>query len=253
MDLNFKSLGQGPPLVILHGLFGTLDNWQTLAKQWAKNHTVYLVDQRNHGRSPHLPEMNYPLMAEDLANFLDQEWVHECHVLGHSMGGKTAMQFAMDFPDRVTKLVVVDMTPKRYEAGHDLIFEALKSIKLDQLSSRNEAAEQLGQFIAEKGVVQFLLKNLTRIPAGGFRWKMNLEALYNGYTNILSAIEGTPFNGPSLFVRGGKSKYVLDSDQGEIKTYFPAAQLETISTAGHWIHADQPQELLRLVNDFLQD
>ncbi|MEL6670499.1 MAG: alpha/beta fold hydrolase, partial [Bacteroidota bacterium] len=131
--LNAKILGQGPPLIILHGLFGTLDNWQTLGKRWAKDHTVFLVDQRNHGRSPHLDGHNYPLMAEDLADFMEGEWLHEAIILGHSMGGKTAMQLALHYPDLVKALIVVDILPKTYPGGHDQIFAALRSMNIDQI------------------------------------------------------------------------------------------------------------------------
>lgn len=252
MDLNFKTFGQGPPLVILHGLFGTLDNWQTLAKRWAENYTVYLVDQRNHGRSPHLDEISYPLLAEDLAAFLDKEWIHECYLLGHSMGGKTAMQFALDYPDQVEKLIVVDIAPKAYPPGHNEIFEALRSLDLDKLESRNAAAAHLAQKIPQPAVVQFLLKNLSRKPTGGFRWKMNLEVLYQDYENILANIDGNAFSGATLFVRAGKSHYIDEADLPMIQSLFPEAQLKTVEESGHWVHAQSPQQLYELVSDFLE-
>lgn len=252
MDLNFKTFGQGPPLVILHGLFGTLDNWQTLAKRWASDYTVYLVDQRNHGRSPHLDGMSYSLLAEDLAQFLDKEWIHECHLLGHSMGGKAAMQFAMDYPDQVDKLVVVDIAPKVYQAGHNEIFEALRSLDLTKLETRTQAANHLGDRIPQPAVVQFLLKNLSRVPAGGFAWKMNLEVLYRDYANILDSVTGVPFEKPSLFVRGGQSHYVETDDLPLIQTLFPNAELATVASAGHWVHAQAPSELYQLVSSFLE-
>lgn len=252
MDLNFKTFGQGPPLIILHGLFGTLDNWQTLAKRWAEDFTVYLVDQRNHGRSPHLDEMSYPLLAEDLAGFLDKEWLHECYLLGHSMGGKTAMQFALDYPDQVTKLVIVDIAPKQYPAGHDEIFAALRSLDLENLTTRSAAAEHLSQLIPQPAVVQFLLKNLSRVPGSGFRWKMNLEVLYRDYANILANVSGAPYSGDALFVRGGLSQYVGKDDLPLIRSLFPEAELATVARAGHWVHAQAPDELYSLVNDFLK-
>jgi len=253
MELNFKTFGQGPPLIILHGLFGTLDNWQTLAKRWASSFTVYIIDQRNHGRSPHLDGISYPAMASDLAAFLDKEWIHQCHILGHSMGGKTAMQFALDYPDIVDKLVVVDITPKEYPAGHDDIFSALLSLEVEKVSSRKEAAEHLDQYIQDKGVVQFLLKNLTRQPNNGYQWKMNLPVLYRDYSNILAAIEGDPFTGPSLFVRGGKSRYVQDQDMDTIQSLFTEYYVETVADAGHWIHAERGEELFHLVQKFLTE
>lgn len=252
MQLNFKQFGQGPPLVILHGLFGTLDNWQTLAKQWSEEYTVYLVDLRNHGRSPHVDSISYPEMAQDLAAFLESEWVHKCHLLGHSMGGKVAMQFALDYPDVVEKLVVVDIAPKKYPAGHNEIFAAMLSLDLNELTDRSQAAEQLNSRIGEPGVVQFLLKNLSRVPGAGFAWKMNLPVLYRDYENILQTVDGEPFEGESLFVRGAKSHYVEDTDWSTITTLFPAAELVTIADAGHWIHAEQPLELFTVVSNFLK-
>ena len=143
MELNYKEFGQGDPILILHGLFGTLDNWQTIAKQLATNYSVFIIDQRNHGRSPHMDELDYPLMAEDLYQFMETHWIYKAYIIGHSMGGKTAMQFALNYPDMVEKLVVVDIAPKTYEAGHQTIFEALFSLDLEKIESRKEADEVL--------------------------------------------------------------------------------------------------------------
>lgn len=252
MELNFKTLGQGDPVIILHGLFGTLDNWQTIAKSLAELFTVVLVDQRNHGRSPHAPEFNYPILAEDLRDFMHQQWIHKAHILGHSMGGKTAMQFALDFPDMVNRLIVVDIAPHAYQGGHQEIFEALFSVKLDQLSDRKEADEQLASKIDEMGVRQFLLKNLTRQKNGGYQWKMNLPVLFERYPDILAAIvSNRTFDGPALFLRGEKSRYIQEEHLPEIESLFPHFKLETIKGAGHWVHADQPDALLAQLTDFL--
>lgn len=253
MELNYKSFGQGPPLIILHGLFGTLDNWQTLGKRWAENYTVFLVDQRNHGRSPHLPAHNYAAMAEDLHAFMEANWVYETHLLGHSMGGKTAMQFALTYPDMVDKLVIVDIAPKSYSGGHETIVEALNSLNLSDLEGRSQADAFLSENIDDFGVRQFLLKNLTRNKAGGYRWKMNLPILTNDYEEILQNIDGTEtFDGPSLFIRGEKSDYIGAEELPLLQSYFPAAQLSTIKGAGHWVHAEQPDALFTVVADFLQ-
>ncbi len=253
MELNFKTFGQGPALVILHGLFGTLDNWQTLAKQWAEHYTVYLVDQRNHGRSPQLDSISYPEMAADLAAFLEREWVHRCHLLGHSMGGKTAMQFAMDYPDQVEKLVVVDIAPKAYPAGHDTIFAALRAINLATLANREAAEQQLMATLEDSGVVQFLLKNLSRSKAGGFQWKMNLEVLYQDYPNILAAVKGSPFEGPTLFIKGANSGYIQAADIPNIQMLFPQSRLLSLPDAGHWVHAEQGPALASAVAHFLAE
>lgn len=253
MDLNYKTFGQGPPLIILHGLFGTLDNWQTLARKLADQHTVYLVDLRNHGRSPHTQNMSYPLMADDLQQFLERNWIFETAVLGHSMGGKVAMQLALHYPDLVDRLVVVDIAPKAYIGGHQAIFDALLSFDLMAVADRKEADALLGARIKEVGVRQFLLKNLTRDKeGGGFRWKMNLPVIHQYYQEILAALpEASPYQGPSLFIRGGQSDYIQDEDLPALKALFPQADLKTIAGAGHWVHAEKPAELLQLVQDFL--
>lgn len=254
MNLNYKSFGQGPPLVILHGLFGTLDNWQTLAKRWAEFYTVILVDLRNHGRSPKVDHINYPAMAEDLHQFLEQQWIYKTHLLGHSMGGKTAMQFALQYPDYLDRLVVVDMGIRGYPGGHEVIFEALLSLDLATLTDRKVAEAQLAERIEERGIRQFLLKNLSRTKAGGFEWKMNLPVLHQDYAQILAPIDGPePYAAPSLFVRGGQSNYVPDADWPQIQTLFPAAQLKTVPEAGHWVHAEAPEALFGIVNDFLRN
>ncbi len=252
MELNFKQFGQGDPIIILHGLFGMLDNWQTIAKKLAEENTVFILDQRNHGKSPHHPDFNYPILAEDLREFMEQNWIYESHIIGHSMGGKTAMQFALDYPDMVDKLIVVDIAPKKYKGGHQVIFEALFSLDLNQIEKRNEAEEKLAEYIPEFGVRQFLMKNLTRKKGGGFAWKMNLDAIHNHYQDILAEIEGEKTNVPTLFINGGQSKYVTAEDRESIKELFPSASFKTIGEAGHWVHAEKPKELMRMVEEFLR-
>jgi esterase len=252
MELNYKTLGQGEPLIILHGLFGTLDNWQTLAKAWAEHYLVFLVDLRNHGRSPHVDELSYPAMAEDLHDFMDQNWIHKAHILGHSMGGKVAMEFALNYPDMVDKLIVVDIAPKPYRPGHDDIFAALFAIDLNTLESRQAAEAILEQHIEDWGVRQFLLKNLSRTTEGGFEWKMNLPVIYRDYAKILEPLSSEgPFEGQTLFIRGEKSGYVKDEDLLRIQELFPHSALQTVASAGHWVHADQPAVLKAMVEAFL--
>ncbi|NUO00165.1 MAG: alpha/beta fold hydrolase [Saprospiraceae bacterium] len=251
MELNYKTYGQGEPLLILHGLFGTLDNWQTIAKKLADHYTVYVPDQRNHGRSPHLPEINYPIMAEDLKAFMESHWIYKAHLLGHSMGGKVAMQFALHYPDMTDKLIVVDIAPKAYEGGHDEIFDALRALDLDTIAEREDADAFLQNRIPDKGVRQFLMKNLTRNKEGGYEWKMNLPVLFTHYRDLLAPVDGDAFEGPSLFLRGEWSPYVLDSDLPAIRKLFPHSVLDTIGSAGHWVHADQPEALLTKVMAFL--
>ena len=253
MELNYKSFGEGYPIIILHGLFGTLDNWQTIAKKLAANYSVYIIDQRNHGRSPHEETFNYAAMAEDLQAFMESHWIYEAHIIGHSMGGKTAMQFALTYPDLVNQLVVVDIAPKAYEGGHQAIFEALFSLDLSTITNRKEADAALLDRIPDLGVRQFLLKNLSNDKKGGYKWKMNLPVIYKNYEQILAALENQEtFDRPTLFIRGGKSDYIQEEDLSQIKTFFPAAELATVAEVGHWVHAAAPTALLTLVNAFLQ-
>lgn len=252
MELNYKTFGQGDPIIILHGLFGTLDNWQTIAKQLAEQYSVFIIDQRNHGRSPHTEDHSYQLMADDLFEFMSNHWIYGAHVIGHSMGGKTAMKFALEYPEQVNKLIVVDMGIKANEGGHETIFEAMFDLDLDHLESRTIADEQLKTRIDEYGTRQFLLKNLTRKKKGGYEWKMNLPVLHQNYAEILSAIEGnSTFDHPTLFLRGGKSDYILDEDFEDIQSLFPDSQLATIQEAGHWVHAEAPKQFMEVVLDFL--
>lgn len=252
MELNFKSFGQGDPVIILHGLFGNLDNWQTFAKQLAEHFLVYIVDLRNHGRSPHVEEMNYRAVAEDLKEFMEAQWIYEASIIGHSMGGKTAMQFAFDHPDMLKHLVVVDIAPKAYTGGHETILKAMMDLNPGQLENRSDAEEQLAGTITDPAIRLFLLKNLSRNKDGGYDWKINLPVLNREYPNILSAVKGEPFAGPALFIRGERSDYIQDADLPQIRALFPQAELTTVPGAGHWVHAEAPKILLSEVSRFLQ-
>lgn len=252
MHLNYKTFGQGSALIILHGLFGMLDNWQTLGKRFAAQFTVFLVDQRNHGRSFHHPDFNYRLLAEDLRQFMEDHWIYKTHLIGHSMGGKTAMQFALDHPDMVDQLIVADIAPRAYEESHLSIIEALTALDLNAISDREEAAAVLEKRISSPGMVQFLLKNLTRDKAGTFHFKMNLPALKAHYADILAAVEGDQaFEGETLFIRGENSNHILSSDWPLIQSLFPKAEMLSIPDAGHWVHADQPDVFFEATMNFL--
>jgi pimeloyl-ACP methyl ester carboxylesterase len=252
MQLNHKTYGEGFPFLILHGLFGNLDNWQTLARRWADRYRVILVDLRNHGRSPHADAMTYPLMAEDVATFLEAQGIDRCYLLGHSMGGKVAMQAALSYPGLVEKLVVVDMAPRQYRRGHDDVFAALKALNPADIQDRRHADELMQPHMSDPGVRMFLLKNLARDDRAGFRWRMNLEVLDRDYANLIAPVgtAGQTYAGPALFVRGEKSGYVRDEDLEGIKRLFPAAKLVTVEGAGHWVHAERPDELEGVVRDF---
>lgn len=251
--LNFKVFGEGEPVVILHGLFGMLDNWQTFAKKLSEDYMVYVVDQRDHGKSPHTDAFSYKLLAEDLHEFLTTNWIYECRLIGHSMGGKTVMQFAADYEDMVQQMVVVDIAPVKYEPGHETIFQALQAVDLASATGRSDVEETLKPYIAESGVRQFLMKNLQRDKeSGGFKWKMNLELLYKEYANILDDVvaSDSPIEVDALFVAGGRSGYVSELGKAAIHNRFAHARIETIADAGHWIHAEKPDELLELVTSF---
>jgi esterase len=269
MKLFFRSSGQGEPLIILHGLFGSSDNWYSLAKVFAAHFTVYLVDQRNHGQSPHSDDMNYTLLAEDLKDFIEEQSIQQPIILGHSMGGKTAMNFSVKYPNQLSKLIVVDIVPKNYPVHHDAILDGLKAIPLATLTSRNEADTILSKYVPEPDVRQFLLKNLSRLPTGqadlpakqeglpvgqgvgGFEWKINVDAIDR---NIEKMGEGMiysgKYDGPSLFIKGKKSNYYREGDEALIKTIFPKAEFAVLNT-GHWVQAEKPEEFSRLVLSYL--
>jgi esterase len=253
IELNYKDYGQGEPVIIIHGLFGTLDNWQTIAKNLAEKFNIYLIDQRNHGRSPHTEAFDYTLLAEDLHDFMENNWIYKARIIGHSMGGKTAMQFALEYPDMVEKLVVIDIAPKNYIGGHEVILETLQSIDLTTIKERKEVENLMAERITDAGQRQFLMKNLSRDEkTGQYEWKMNLSSLVQNYQKIIDNIQlSSIFKGETLFVRGEKSDYVLDSDEPILKAFFPNSQLHTIPNAGHWVHADQPKLLLEVLNVFL--
>ncbi|WP_149244565.1 alpha/beta fold hydrolase [Dyadobacter sp. 32] len=255
MILNFKKIGDsGQPLVVLHGVFGFLDNWLTISKSIAdQGYILYLVDQRNHGRSPHQEPMDYPTFSADLREFLEQQNLKNPHLLGHSMGGKTVMQYAADYPGTFNKLVVVDIGPKAYPINHTNILKGLNAIPIDEISSRNEADEVLAQYEPIPPVRQFLLKNLYRKDEGGFGWRFNLPVLTSSMPKVGVATQyHAPINNPTLFIRGEKSDYIQDDDWEDIRKIFPNAELETIANAGHWIHAEQPQAFTKCLVAFLK-
>lgn len=252
MQLHFKQLGHGEPLVLLHGLFGQSDNWFGVAPKLAEKFHVFIPDLRNHGHSPHHAEMDYPLMAADVEKFFAAQKIESAHVIGHSMGGKVAMQFALDFPERVKKLVVVDMAPRAYQRKHDHIFQALLALDLASFQTRSEIEIALAPKIPSLNLRRFLLKNLGRDEQGKFFWKMNLRGVSENYSRLGEVLSPKHrFERPALFIRGGKSDYVNATDEVDIRRLFPLAEIQTIPAADHWVHADAPEEFVRLVLDFL--
>jgi esterase len=252
MKLFFRELGQGDPIVILHGIFGSSDNWLTQARLMSEKYRVYTIDLRNHGQSPHDDAFDYPVMVEDLNQFLSDNNIADPIIIGHSMGGKVVMNFALKYPEKLKKLIVVDIAPREYNLEHYVIIKGLKAIPIEAITSRNEADVALTPFVPELDVRQFLLKNLQRKPEGGFTWKINLSVIDKNLSKIGYDLEfsGT-FEKPTLFIRGGKSKYVRDTDMTRIKEIFPAAELETLET-GHWVQAEKPKEFVDLVMRWLE-
>ena len=252
LRLHFREYGQGAPLVILHGLFGSLDNWTAVARELAGAFRVLAVDQRNHGHSPHAAAMDYPLMAADLVEFVRRHSPGGAHVLGHSMGGKTAMQFALQHPGLVRSLVVVDMAPRAGEPEHHSIFDALQALDLAAYQSRKQVEAALAPRIPELAVRKFLVKSLAHDPAGAWHWRFNLPGLCRNYAWLNAAVTAEPpCDKPALFVRGEKSGYLRDDDLPAIRRLFPRAEFRVVPGAGHWVHADAPGIFLQAVRRFL--
>jgi len=253
MQLHFQSYGQGAPLIILHGLFGSLENWLSISRSLAADFQVFAVDQRNHGRSPHTADMSYQLMSEDLKEFLVAQHLGSVNLLGHSMGGKTAMVFALTYPDLMEKLAVVDMAPRDYPDHHRQILKALLSLDLRSVKNRVEMESQLAPSIPDLATRQFLLKNVKRDPAGAFFWQMHLAAIEANYDRLNEAISSPrSFDKRTLFIRGEHSHYIRDEDMPPIRKLFPRTEFCQIPGAGHWIHADKPEAFLRKVREFLK-
>ena len=252
MELHYKKIGSGLPIVILHGLFGSSDNWQTLGKRLGEDYEVYLVDMRNHGRSPHSDTHNYDVMAADIYAFFREHHLYDAVLVGHSMGGKAAITFAQQNPDLIEKLIVVDMGLKQYPSHHDLIIESLKAVDLNLVKSRQEAYEVVSGYLEDEGVKQFLLKNLYWVEKGQLGWRFNLEVLENQLQEILVASDDVQVDLPTLFIRGELSNYILESDYETIKERFPKAQIETIRGVGHWVHAEAPDAFYELLVDMIE-
>lgn len=253
MELNYKREGSGTPLLIVHGLFGSLDNWQTLGKKFAENFDTILVDQRNHGHSPHSDAFDYDLMAGDLIELIEDLEQKEVDIIGHSMGGKATMRMAQLRPDLIKKMVIVDIGPKGYPMHHDTILEGLNAIDFDVVKSRGQATEVISKYIDDEGVRQFLLKNLYWIEKGKLGWRINLPVLEKNMPQIIGKLPEDEVEIPTLFIRGEKSNYIIEDDYTDIFMQFPNSDIETIYNAGHWIHAENPFDFYHLVMQFLQD
>ncbi len=251
--LQSNIIGKGRPLLILHGFLGMSDNWKTLGAQYAeKGFEVHMIDQRNHGRSFWSEDFDYTLLAQDLKAYMDHQQIEKAIIIGHSMGGKTAMQFACRYPESVQSLIVADIAPKYYPPHHDYIINALLALTPDDLTSRKEADEALSRRLSDWGIRQFLLKNLYRKEKDQLAFRFNLNVLAEKMNEIGEAISTTDsFGGPALFLRGSRSEYVSMGDLPGIKNHFPLARLETIENAGHWLHAENPSQFLEKSLNFI--
>lgn len=252
MLLHSKILGKGEPLIILHGYFGMGDNWKSLANKFSELFEVHLIDQRNHGRSFHSDDFTYELMVEDLKNYLSHYNLNKIYLLGHSMGGKTAMLFAVTYPELVKKLIVADIAPKYYPPHHQFILEALNAVDFTKINSRREVEEILKKYIDEEGIRQFLLKNVYWKDKGKLAYRFNMESLTENNQEVGEALPVfTTYQGPTLFLKGENSGYISEDDIPLIQAHFPNSKIVSIKNSGHWLHAENPKQFYDEVIHFL--
>ena len=257
MELNYLQYSAaGAPVLVLHGLFGSLSNWGWHCKQLAGRYAVYGVDLRNHGDSPHSDQLDYQVMADDVRELIVRLELKYCCIVGHSMGGKVAMQLALNFPDLVEKLVIVDIAPVSYPENadrHMCVLAGMDAVKLNEIKSRAEAEVTLRDYISEEATRKFLLTNLVRNKKGLFEWRLHKDSIRENHANLRAGLTATKsFFKPVLFVKGSLSPYIKSEHEGQIKEFFPAASVKLIMDAGHWLHAEQPQALQKILLKFLQ-
>lgn len=250
IELNYEIQGSGSSVVLLHGLFGDLDNLKGLGRELQQNYQVIYVDLRNHGDSPHSDSMDFAVMAADLQQLLSRLKRDAVHLVGHSLGGKVAMEFALRYPQQALSVVAADIAPVAYEAKHHHILDALSALDLGAIHSRKQADQALAKHIDTLGVRQFLLKNL-RLDDGTFCWRLNLLALQHHYPTLAGAVSSGSYAGPILFIKGGDSDYLLAEHEAAIRQRFSHVELKVIEGTGHWLHAEKPQIFNRLVMAFL--
>jgi pimeloyl-ACP methyl ester carboxylesterase len=257
MKLAFREFGSGQPLIILHGLFGQSDNWNTLAKRFGENgFHVFTLDQRNHGLSPHSNEWTYEAMADDLKEFIFDHNLKDPILLGHSMGGKTVMFFALRQAlgdNSVKKIIIVDIAPRAYESHHDSVLKALNAVDFSKIKTRKEAEEIMNEYIGDFGTKQFLLKNIYWKDNANnvMDWRFNLKVIDRDYSNVGVEVPNSSSDVETLFIRGERSNYISDSDLSDIGKHFPNYKLVTIKDSGHWIHAEKPNEFFEDVMNFI--
>lgn len=252
--LESKIIGQHPKhFIIVHGLFGQLDNWNTLGKRYGEEFTTHLVDLRNHGRSFHDEDTSHEAMAEDLVNYLAHHNIAQAYFLGHSLGGKVVMTLALNHPEKVEKLIVADMSPKTYPPHHQGILKALQSVDFSQVEVRSDVEDFLKPYIPQPSVRMFLMKNVFRKKDGTYAFRFNLDALDRDYNNLVSNnLPDMQFEKPTLFLGGENSSYILPEDHAQILHYFPQAKIDYVSNASHWLHAENPEEFYQKTLSFLK-
>lgn len=248
--IHYKIYGDGRPVLIIHGLFGTLDNWKSFSNLMTESYQVIAVDLRNHGRSFWSDDFNYELLANDISELLEHLNIDKIDILGHSMGGKVAMQFANQFPESVSKLVIVDIGYKEYVPSHLEIFDAVLNMRPDQINSRKEADDILRESIPNNSIRMFLLKSLSRNSEGGYKWKTNFRALYNHYPDVLISIDISQIERPILFIKGQHSNYITQEDIQTFESLNENFEIVTLP-CGHWVHAELPKELFHQIDTFL--
>lgn len=254
MELNYKVFGDvGEDIIIIHGLLGSLDNFQTIAKQLSETYRVWLLDMRNHGRSFHSEEMNYEVMVEDVHEFMKINQLAHAHLIGHSMGGKVAMNFALTYPELVNDLIIIDIGPKKYEGDHQVILKTMKDISLNDFSERSEIEEKISEKIHSQKIVQLMMKNLGR-DQNTFFWKPNVEVILKNYRLLMDTMpKHQIFNGKTVFIKGENSEYIELDELEDFRKYFSEAQMMIVPNSGHWVHADQPEVFLQLLFKILNN
>lgn len=257
LSLNTREYSvDGEPLLVLHGLFGNQGNWGVHSKALAEKYAVIGVDLRNHGESPHAPELDYQSMAEDVRLLIESRGLGPCTLLGHSMGGKVAMQLALSYPQLVKRLIIVDIAPVAYKsmgAGHHRVIEGMVTLDLERVKTRADAEAHLALHIEDEATLKFIMTSLARSPEGGLRWRLNVAAIEAQYDRLREKPSGDiPFDKPVLFVKGSESGYIGAEHEAEILALFPQASVKIVMEAGHWVHADKPQAFQKIVFDFLE-
>lgn len=252
MILHSKIYGQGQALLILHGLFGMGDNWATLGKRWAESYEVHLIDLRNHGKSFHSDQMNYSLLSEDLLKYIAHYGLSDLILIGHSMGGKATMRFAINHPEVAQKIIVVDIAPKAYQPHHQEIIRTIKAVDFDRIATREDLDTFLAQFISHWDTRALISKNVYRKEDGQFAFRFHLFGIEKNYAALIEQpFQDKSYEKPALFLRGAQSHYVSDEDTPLIKKHFPLAQIVTLDEAGHWIHVDRPMKFYDETQAFL--